>query len=137
MRTLLFDASSIMLLAKNKPETASATLEGQYILDLTRYELGNALWKVAKLIDKSGESTAQEALEQVYSLVTLMEVIRLEGLEELAGTMETAFDTGLSFYDSSYVQAARREGLVLVTEDERLMRRAKELGLGCIRATDS
>lgn len=136
MRTRLFDASSIMLLAKRNPEKASTTLEEQCILDLTRYELGNALWKVSKLIDKSDKSIALEALKQVHSLMALMEVIRPEGLEELTGTMETAFDTGLSFYDSAYIQTARRNDLVLVTEDERLMKRAKELGLGCIKATD-
>jgi len=136
MRTHLFDASSIMLLTKRNPEKVSTTLEGQYILDLTRYELGNALWKVAKLIDKHDKPTALEALEQVHSLIALMEVMRPEGLEELTRTMETAFDTGLSFYDSAYIQTARRNDLVLVTEDERLIKQAKELGLGCIRAAD-
>ena len=136
MKTRLYDASSIMLLAKRNPETAWATLEGQCILDLTRYELGNALWKVAKLIDKSDKSTALEALEHVHSLTALMEVMRPEGLEELTDTMKIAFDTGLSFYDSSYIQTARRNGLDLVTEDGQLMKRAKELGLGCLRATD-
>jgi len=136
MRTRLFDASSIMLLAKRTPETASTTLEGECILDLTRYELGNALWKVGKLIDKSDKGTTLEALEQVHSLTALMEIIRPEGLEELTGTMETAFDTGLSFYDSSYIQAARKNSLDLVTEDIQLMKQAKELGLNCIRATE-
>jgi len=137
MRTLLFDASSIMLLAKRNPGTASATLEGQCILDLTRYELGNAIWRVAKLIGKSDKPIALEVLEQVHSLMALMEVLRPEGLEEFNGAMEVAFDVDLCFYDSSYIQAARRNGLVLVTEDARLMKRAKELGLGCIGVKDT
>jgi predicted nucleic acid-binding protein len=136
MNTRLFDASSLMLLAKRNPEKASTTLEGQGILDLTIYELGKALWKVAKLIDKSDKSTALEALELIHNLTALMELMRPEGLEDLTGTMEIAFDTGLSFYDSAYIQTARRNGLVLVTEDERLMKRAKELGLNCIKAID-
>jgi len=48
MKTRLFDASAIILLIKRHPDTASTTLEGEYILNLTPYEVGNALWKINK-----------------------------------------------------------------------------------------
>jgi hypothetical protein len=34
-----------MLLAKRHPDKASAALEGEYVLDYTLYEVGNAVWK--------------------------------------------------------------------------------------------
>jgi predicted nucleic acid-binding protein len=132
----LFDASSIILLAKRNPEKASTILEGQYRLDLTIYEVGNAVWKVNKLINKTGKSTALDAVEEAYYLTVLMEVIRIGQVEELKSTMEIAFDRSLSFYDSAYLYAARKNGLTLVTEDERLRRLALELRLNSDKIGD-
>lgn len=134
MRTRLFDASSIILLAKRSPATAPATLEGEHILDLTKYEIGNAIWKLNKLINKTDKSTAMESMEQAYHLTALMETISLEEQRELTDTMEIAFDGGISFYDSAYLHTARERGLTLVTEDERLRRQATALGVNCERA---
>jgi predicted nucleic acid-binding protein len=136
MKTCLFDASSIMLLAKRHPATASATLEGEYRLDLTMYEVGNAIWKVNKLINKSDKSTAMESMKQAYHLTALMETIRVEDLLEFTGTMEIAFDGSISFYDSAYLHTARGRGLTLVTEDEHLRRRAIGLGVNCVTSRD-
>jgi len=136
MRARLFDASSIMLLAKKCPDKASATLEGEHLLDLTMYEVGNAIWKVSKLVNKSDKSAALDAVEQAYYLTALMEVAKVEGVEGLTGTMEIAFDGGLSFYDSAYLHTAKRWGLTLVTEDERLFRRAREVSVDCVKVGD-
>jgi predicted nucleic acid-binding protein len=136
MKTLLFDASSIMQLAKRHPDKASIRLEGELLLDLTIYEVGNAIWKINKLIKKSDKSTALEAVTQAYHLTALMEVTKVEGVEGLTGTMEIVFDEGMSFYDSAYLHTARRMGLTLVTEDERLLKRAIDVGVNCVKVDD-
>jgi predicted nucleic acid-binding protein len=125
-----------MLLAKWYPDKVSATLEGEYLLDMTMYEVGNAIWRISKLTNRSDESAALDAVEQAYYLTALMEVAKVEGLEGLTGTMEIAFDGGLSFYDSAYLHTARRTGVTLVTEDERLLRRAREVGVNCVKVRD-
>ena len=68
--------------------------------------------------------------------MALMEVVKVEGVEALAGTMEVAFDEGLSFYDSAYLQSAMKLGLTLVTEDKSLSKRAVDVGVTCIQITD-
>jgi predicted nucleic acid-binding protein len=129
MKTRLFDASAIMLLIKRHPDEASVELEGEYILDLTIYEVGNALWKISKLLDKSSASKALQAIEEAYSILSLMDVQKLGGAEDLAQTMEIAHEKNLSFYDAAYIQVTRRMGLTLVTEDMRLFRASEELGV--------
>jgi predicted nucleic acid-binding protein len=42
----------------------------------------------------------------------------------------------MSFYDSAYLHTARRMGLTLVTEDERLLKRAIDVGVNCIKVDD-
>jgi len=66
-----------------------------------------------------------------HSLLTLMEVLELEGLVDLRQTMAIAYEKNLSFYDSAYIQVAKRMGLILVTEDKRLLHVAEEAGLKC------
>jgi len=129
MKTRLFDASAIMLLIKRHHDEASVELDGERILDLTIYEVGNAFWKISKLLDKTGESKALQAIEEAYSILSLMDVQRLEGAEDLAQTMIIAHEKNLSFYDAAYIQVARRMGLTLVTEDMRLFRSSEELGV--------
>ena len=136
MKTHLFDASSIMHLTKKHPDKASTLLEGEHILDLTKYEVGNAIWKIYKLLEKTDKSTVIDAVTQAYNLMALMEVIKAEGMEELTDTMEIAFDEGLSFYDSAYLQSAKKLGLTLVTEDKSLSKRAVDVGVTCIQIDD-
>ena len=136
MKIHLFDASSIMHLTKKHPDKASTLLEGEHILDLTKYEVGNAIWKIYKLLEKTDKSTVIDAVTQAYNLMALMEVIKAEGMEELTDTMEIAFDEGLSFYDSAYLQSAKKLGLTLVTEDKSLSKRAVDVGVTCIQIDD-
>ena len=136
MRTHLFDASAIMLLAKKYPSKASATLEDEYLLDLTIYEVGNAIWKLNKLINKSDKSSAIEAIDQAYYLTAMMEILKIEGVKGHTCTMELAFDGNLSFYDSAYLQVAKRNDLTLVTEDERLLKRSMEASVKCVKVAD-
>jgi predicted nucleic acid-binding protein len=131
MKTQLFDASAIILLIKRQPDTASTTLEGEYILNLTPYEVGNALWKINKLIDKTSQAASLDAVEEAHTLLSLMDVLEIEGVEDHKQTMAIAYEKNLSFYDSAYIQVAKRMGLTLMTEDKRLLHAAEEIGIKC------
>jgi predicted nucleic acid-binding protein len=134
MSTRLFDASAIIMLAKRHPDKASAALEGEYLLDLTLYVVGNALWKINKLIGRA-RATALDAINEASHLMAQMEAIRVkEG--DLKDVMEIAFDTNLSFYDSAYLHIARRRSLVLLTEDEGLLRNSVKVDVRCLRVKD-
>ena len=129
MKTRLFDASAIMLLIKRRPGEATQTLEGEHILDLTIYEVGNAFWKISKLLDKTDAPKALQAIKEAHSILSLMNVQRLEDEADLTQTMEIAHQKNLSFYDAAYIQVAKRMGLTLATEDTRLLKASEELEL--------
>jgi len=137
MKACLFDASAIMLIAKKHEEKASKILEGGAMLDLTFYELGNAIWKIHKLIEKSGKSNALEAAQQAYYLTDVMRVLKVEELEGFINTMKVAFDGGLSYYDAAYLHVAARDELTLVTEDQVLLKRAGEVEVRCLQASEA
>jgi predicted nucleic acid-binding protein len=135
MRTRLFDASAIIMVAKNHPVKAQPVLEGEHLLDLTSYEVGNALWRINELVDETSKSTALEAVNQASPLLAQMEALKVDG-EELGSVMEVAFESGMSFYDSSCLQVAGSIGLTLVTEDANLLRSASRYGVQCLRVRD-
>jgi predicted nucleic acid-binding protein len=123
------------MLTKRHPDKASAALEGESLLDLTFYEVGNALWKINKLIGKSDKATALDAINEASLLIAQMGAIRVEE-GDLKDVMEIAFDTSLSFYDSAYLYVARQRSLVLVTEDEGLLRHSDKVGVRCLKVKD-
>ena len=129
MNTQLFDASTIILLIKRHPEKATKTLDEEHILDLTIYEIGNALCKINKLLDKTDAPKALQAIKEAHPLLSLMNAQKLEDAEDLTQTMEIAHQKNLSFYDAAYIQVAKRMGLTLATEDTRLLKASEELEL--------
>jgi predicted nucleic acid-binding protein len=60
-----------------------------------------------------------------------MDVLEIEGVEDHKQTMAIAYEKNLSFYDSAYIQVAKRMGLTLMTEDKRLLHAAEETGIKC------
>lgn len=136
MNQYLFDTSAIILLTKNYPSKAPILLDGGFLLDLTIYEVGNVIWKVNKLIDKSGISSALNAFTQIFYLISVMDTVRVEGLDEFNSVMEIAFNYDLTFYDTSYLHVAQKMGIPLVTEDNRLFKRASEAGIKCFNVKE-
>ena len=63
---MLMDASAILKLVRTGKELALDLLEGNALLTLTPYEVGNALWKGAKLL---GRITLEEAMELQETMV--------------------------------------------------------------------
>mgnify|MGYP001770760777 FL=1 len=110
--TLLFDSSAIFEAIKlgNK---AVDLVKGNYTVDLTRYELGNIIWKFR------GRVSVDDLFSAVSRLLSWMEVIEL-GLDK--EVLSEAVKRNLTYYDAAYLVAARRLNATLVSEDKDLIR---------------
>lgn len=88
---------------------------------LWRYELGNVLWKKVKF-EKSDSEGMQKQLECGASLL-------IETVEDvdLVSVYDTAVQTGLTYYDASYVWLARTRGLTLRTRDKQILRECPDV----------
>jgi len=120
--SVLADASTIFLaLAKRM----TVHVAGSCTLDLARYELGNAALRQLRLGTLSEEEAAELA-EASSSILGNMLVLRVEDEPEV---LRLAAAMGLTFYDASYLHTAERLSLTLATEDARLGRAAKRVGV--------
>jgi len=126
MKSHLIDASSLLLLMKKADiQIELDYFKSSYLLDLTFYEVGNAIWKdtyLTKFLTK-GES---EALRNRIQIV----LGRTDRIGSEAANFQKILDISeserLSFYDSSYLFAAREKNLILVTEDRELRAKAEK-----------
>ena len=115
----VLDASSIYKIAEsNRLEF----IEDSITIDLARYELGNAVLKdcaIHKRID------AQKAQQLIGFLYELLDTIDKVSVTDSSGVMKIALNLKLSFYDAAYVYYSKSANLILVTEDEKLAKKAK------------
>ncbi len=124
MKRHLIDASSLMLLMKTaNTQTALDFLRSSSLLDLTFYEVGNALWKetcLTKFLTKEESEVLRNRVQTVLA--------RTDSIPGETSNFEKIFDISenekLTFYDSSYLFVAKEKGLVFVTEDKGLKAKA-------------
>jgi predicted nucleic acid-binding protein len=117
----LFDASAIINLVKKgylKPLAEGVTL------DLTVYEVLNAIWKEHYLLRRLNEETVGELLSILGKVFEVITLASIRGEE--ARVFELAVKEGLTIYDAAYLHYALRNKLVLVTDDRQLMEKAKQ-----------
>ena len=84
------------------------------ILDLTMYEVGNALLRGSAAATPDGVATVLEALSELCPRVSLEPAER-----HLAAGLVT--EHGLTFYDAAYAAVARARGALLTTFDRALL----------------
>ena len=100
-------------------------IKGEYVLDLTFYEIGNALRK----LHLDGKLTLEDAKSLMNVMTSLMDriiiVIRVSELN-LSEVLRKAVESRITFYDASYVIAARSRELILVTDDVKLAQAASK-----------
>ena len=114
----LFDSSAIFRAIKqNKIEL----LNGNYTLELARYELGNIIWKDSVLQAKVSKQESQMIAKTIKHTLTIMEVLQIAGKE--GEILETATEYKITFYDASYAYFAKEKQLQLITEDLRLIKK--------------
>jgi predicted nucleic acid-binding protein len=114
----LFDSSAVFRAIK---ENKIELLTGNGTLELTRYELGNIVWKDYILQAKISEQEAKLITKAIKHTLTLMDVMDIAGSEE--EILETARQLKITFYDASYAYFAKMKELRLVTEDARLIKK--------------
>ena len=116
MRYLL-DASALLNIVRRLGERSLKILKENYILTLTIYEVGNALWKETKLLKKLTVDEAEEIMKAVIALTKFMQIVEPEDPIEI---LRISNRIEATFYDTAYVVVALRRDLTLVTDDEKL-----------------
>jgi len=122
----LFDASSVFQVIRNlDEEKALRVLNGNCILDLTKYEVGNALWKERVLHQAIAEDEFQEFLKLFKTIILRTKVLVVDA-ENLSDIAEVAAKERATFYDASYITIAKMQDLTLITEDGQLAKVASK-----------
>jgi len=86
-----------------------------YVLDLTPYEIGNALLRGRLRVDADKVSTVLEALVEICPQIA-------PAAEEFRAAASIAEDHSLTLYDAAYAAVARSRGAELASLDRALLR---------------
>ncbi|MEM2902296.1 MAG: type II toxin-antitoxin system VapC family toxin [Candidatus Bathyarchaeia archaeon] len=132
----ILDSSAIPIVLKRLKEKSVEALEGKTILDLTRYELGNAIWKEHKIKKLVAVQEAVNKAEGMAKILEILTVEKLESVEEFKSAMELAVKLKLTFYDASYLYKAKSMGLPLITEDRELHEKASDADVKTITVNE-
>ncbi len=119
----LFDASALLNIIRQHGGRTLDLAEGGYILTLTPYEIGNAIWKEAVLLNRIDIEDAAEFLEQVSVIYKYMKTVAPRDQEK---TLQVAAALRVTYYDASYITAASELNTILVTDDGKLLRTIEE-----------
>jgi predicted nucleic acid-binding protein len=87
------------------------------------FEVGNLCWKRLRRA-----RTEAENILAIWAAWTAALPVRLVQ-ERPVETLRLAQDTGITYYDASYLQLARQHGATLISLDVRLVRAAHRLAL--------
>ena len=118
----LIDASSLVKALK---ETKLVPLGGQALQWLTVYEILNALWKEAYLLRRLSPEEVAYLASIFTGTIKAMTILEPKGLEH--DILQIAVSRRVTAYDASYIALARKHGLTLVTEDEKLRQAAMSI----------
>ena len=116
----LFDASSVYKVVK-AGKTEQLILSST--CNLARHETGNMLLKERRIRKTLNEPEHRYLLTAITRALNTMQCIGIAGMER--EITDAALKLDMSFYDASYACIARRLGMVLVTEDDKLAKKAR------------
>ena len=126
---MIFDTSSMVkLLIEGEVEK----LFDATMLDLTFYEAGNIFWKKHKLQGKINEKQCKEMIKLLNRLEAEVEVTR----PDREKIIDIANSNKITFYDSSYIAAAKENNEKLVTEDKELRKKAEKEDVTVLTISD-
>jgi len=120
---LLFDSSAILNTVRNIGGNAISILKSNYILTLTIYEIGNAIWKEAKLQKRIG---LNEALILISNISRILSKMRIIVIDNPAKVLRVAYLMRITYYDASYITVTAENNLILVTDDRKLLNKIGE-----------
>lgn len=118
----LFDASALLNIIRTHGPNALRYLRGGYILSLTPYEVGNALWKEATLMRRLMISEAVTLLNIISKTYNYLNIVNPENS---AMALRLAHELRLTYYDSSYLVVAATLNVPLITDDAKLRERVR------------
>ena len=111
----LIDTSALYPLILMLRDKVLLYIDILFVLDLTRYEVGNVLWKeYGRGRIKSLETAIPLFQEVLDSMNRLM-------VDNIGGVLKIAVDKNIIFYDASYIYIAEKMGLKLVSEDDEIL----------------
>lgn len=118
----LLDTSALYPLLRRLGKDAIPLLKHMAILDLTKYELGNVIWKEYKYsLIKKWDKLLDEWSE-ILSAITELTLY----VDEIKEIENIAIKKNITFYDASYIYKAKKHGLKLVTRDQEILEKFKE-----------
>lgn len=117
----ILDASALYPLLKKLGRGAASLLPRLMILDLTKYELGNIIWKEYRL---GHVKNWEKPVEQLSKIIGELPAYSIDA-ENLKEVEKIAVERDVSFYDASYVYTAETQNLKLITEDEDLLEKCR------------
>lgn len=126
----LYDASALCNILLHRDQQYHR-FQGQAVLDLTKYELGNA---TQKQYGKADKESIERLLNACVNLADDMYVLDMRGME--LDVVMMGISAKLTFYDSAYVVVARQYGLDLVTDDGDMLAAARSNGIVAVRSDE-
>lgn len=96
------------------------------VLDLSVAEVGNAAWKRVTIFQESNDS-ARASFSKCLKFIHSCTMIPSADLATLA--YDIALDNKISFYDSLFLAAARRDEVSLLTLDRKMYEKARAQGI--------
>jgi len=97
-------------------------IEG-WTINLTFYELGNAVWKQVYAYKTNDENETNKLLD---ALTEVFMRLRKPEKENSLEILKIALKEGLTYYDAAYIQAAIENKLAQVTDDKQLLEVGKK-----------
>jgi len=125
----IFDASALLNLIRKAGSNAIEIVKENYILDLALYEIGNVLWKEAILLKRI---SLEEALKTISFIENLRKILIAKSLSDedlLPKVLKISLQQKITYYDAAYITIAQNQKLTLITDDSKLIKTAKKLGV--------
>ena len=120
---LLFDASALLNIIRLRKQDAYRLLKGNFTLSLTKYEVGNALWKEALLLKRVNINEALETISLIDRVLKTMETVNPSNPSL---TLNLAYKLQTTYYDASYIAASAEKNAKLITDDTKLTRKVEK-----------
>ena len=123
----LMDSSSLFKAFFIHSEMKLGILKNSSISELTIFEVGNVLWKKRdENLMNMPEGDLYQVTKRIESVIAFLPRSPISS-NELTSIFRLSLETGLTFYDASYLHLARRDGKILITEDKKLSKASTDL----------
>ncbi len=121
----VFDSSALLNIVRILGADAVDYLRGNYILTLTLYEVGNALWKETTLLRRI---SAEEAIKLLNLISDTCKILNITAPEDPLKALRLACTLKITYYDSAYITVAYEQNATLVTDDRKLREKIRREG---------